>query len=176
MKDLSFKENALFFKKLKTIFFEYYKQGFLFGHYILNRGLYFTKEELRSSILEDFKLFFENNREKHFSTLQNSVKPFNLKSLNLSDIIVDKSDKDPVEYPKSGKILTKCPLCKKTIYAKDIDFTNIELSKINNFPFDYIFIHSNREYPPHALLMYFDAQYNIRGRKVVKFINIKKSE
>ncbi|TXT61912.1 MAG: hypothetical protein BAJALOKI1v1_1080014 [Promethearchaeota archaeon] len=162
-------------KKLKSICFEYYKQGFLFGHYILNNGLYMSKEQLKSLILEDYKLFFDSHNDEHLSIIQNNTKEPNSYRLTFSDLIKENGKDKSIPHPQlnPNKILTICPLCNKTIYASEIDFEDIDLSKLNSYPFDYVYVHSTEKYPLHALLMYFDAHLNVRGRKVAKFTNIK---
>jgi len=173
MKEIILNKDDSFFKKLKSIFFEYYKQGFLFGHYILNNRSCLTKEKLKSLILEDFKPFFENRKGDHLNILQNRKKKLDSSPLNFSDIIAENGNNYPITHPKPDKILTICPLCEKKICANDIIIEEIELSKIKTFPFNYIYIHSYKKYPPHALLIYFDAHLNVRGRKVAKFTNLK---
>ncbi len=173
MKEILLNKDNNFFKKLKALFFEYYKQGFLFGHYILNNGLYLTKEKLKASILGDFKHFYRHRKADQFNSLKNEEKKMNSSKLNFSDIIIEKGNNSSIIKIKSEKLLTTCPLCEKKIYVKDIDFEGIDFSKINNFPFDYLHIHSSEKYPFHALLIYFDAQLNVRWRKVAKFTNLK---
>jgi len=173
MKEIVLNQDSNFFKKLKSIFFEYYKQGFLYGHYILNNGSYLTKGKLKSSILEDFNFFFEDRKDNQFTNLKNSKKQLNSSKLNFSDIILENGNKSSKIQPKAEKILTICPLCEKKICAKDINIEEIELSKIKIFPFNYIYIHSHNQFSPHALIIYFDAHFNVRGREVAKFTNLK---
>lgn len=161
------------FNQLKPTLFEFYKQGFLFSNFVLNGGLAPSKSELKMLIIEDFKDFFEQNLEEHLLKLNDQTNSDKPKELNLSDIIKTSEDSAQALKPEMDKVLTTCPLCSKQILASDINLEKIDLSKINNFPFDYIHIHSNGEHPPHALLMYFDAHFKVRGRKVPKFTNLK---
>jgi hypothetical protein len=136
---------------------------------------YLSKEQLKSLILEDFKFFFEDRKRTQFNTLQNSKNQYKSSTLNFSDIILENDNKPSIIQPEPGKILTICPLCKKKVFAKDINIEEIDLSKIKTFPFNYIYIHSYNKYSPHALLIYFDAHFNVRGREVAKFTNLKKN-
>ena len=164
-------KDILLVKKLKSTFFEYYKQGFLFSSFILNGGLFPSKKELKNLIMEDFRDFFERSLEEHYLSIQDKNEPQKPVELNLSDIISSNGGSKKFQ-PEFDKKLTTCPLCSKEIYGNDVNLNEIDLSKISNFPFDYIHIHSHGDFPPHALLMYFDAHFKVRGRKVPKFTNL----
>ncbi len=166
-------KDTVIVKSLRPIFFEFYKQGFLFSNFVLNGGLFTSKNDLKNLIIEEFKEFFEQNLEENCFNLQDRNTKKNSKDLNLSDIIANTGESEKVIAPELDKILTTCPLCSKEIYAKDINLEQIDITKINNFPFDYIHVHSHGDFPPHALLMYFDAHFKVRGRKVPKFTNLR---
>jgi hypothetical protein len=73
----------------------------------------------------------------------------------------------------SGKLLCICPLCKKNIYGKDIDITEIDPTKIEKWPLTFIHCHTNNGYPLHALTLYLDANFSIRGREASGFLKIQ---
>lgn len=160
-------------KKLRTIFFEYYKQGFLFGNFVFNGNLLPTKVELKNLLLEDYIDFFDTNAKIHFDKLMQDNNKKESTELSVSDIIRDGKKVNGIDPSVLENKLTTCPLCNKDIYAQDVNLEDIDLSSVNNFPFDYIHVHSHGSHPPHALLMYFDAQFKVRGRKVPKFTNLK---
>ncbi|MHA1986285.1 MAG: hypothetical protein ACW98D_06585 [Promethearchaeota archaeon] len=72
------------------------------------------------------------------------------------------------------KILTVCPVCQKRIYGKDIDIQKIDTSKINHWPLRYIHCHTNNNVPLHALTIYLDNNFTVRGNEVSSFIKIEK--
>ena len=165
------KQKDPLFQKFQTLFFEYYKQGFLFSNFISNGGISISsKEELKGLILEDFKDYFEDYHEEHFAKLSSDKRE---EKLSLSEIISERPSKMKEGALKERR-LTKCPECGKQIYTRDIEAEKIDLSKISNFPFSYIHVHSHDGKGPHALLMYFDANLTVRGRKVPKFTNLNR--
>jgi hypothetical protein len=132
-----------------------------------------TKNQLKSLILDDFKFFFESNCKNQLKELQNKVSSNTFHKLKLSDIIMDETKERNMNNPSPNKTLIICPLCKKQIKGSDINFEKIDITQIKNFPFAYVHIHSNKKNSPHAILLYFDAQLKIRGKKVAKFTNIR---
>ncbi len=73
----------------------------------------------------------------------------------------------------SSKLLCVCPLCKKYIYGKDIDITKIDLSKIKRWPLSIVHCHAHNKHPLHALTIYLDANFSIRGREASGFLKIQ---
>ncbi|TXT57996.1 MAG: hypothetical protein BAJALOKI2v1_480024 [Promethearchaeota archaeon] len=71
------------------------------------------------------------------------------------------------------KLLTICPICGKQIYGRDIDITNIDLSKISKWPFRYTHCHSNRSNPMHAVTLYLDSNFAVRGKEISEFLKIQ---
>jgi len=66
-----------------------------------------------------------------------------------------------------------CPLCKKNIYGKDIDITEIDTSNIKRWPFSIVYCHAHNNNSLHALIIYLDANFSIRGREVSGFLKIQ---
>ncbi len=71
------------------------------------------------------------------------------------------------------KLLTTCPICKKRLYGKDIDITNINTEKINQWPLRYIHCHTHNDVPLHALTLYLDSDFSVRAREASDFIIIQ---
>ncbi|MHA2184859.1 MAG: hypothetical protein ACXAAI_07645 [Promethearchaeota archaeon] len=71
------------------------------------------------------------------------------------------------------KLLTICPVCKKRIYGRDIDILNIDTSKISHWPLRYIHCHANNNFPLHALTIYLDNNFSVRGNEVSNFLKIE---
>ena len=71
------------------------------------------------------------------------------------------------------KLLTICPACKKRIYGKDIDILKIDPSKVNHWPLRYTHCHSNKNIPMHALTLFIDSGFSVRGNEVSNFIKIE---
>ncbi|MFW9773547.1 MAG: hypothetical protein ACFFEO_15460 [Candidatus Thorarchaeota archaeon] len=71
------------------------------------------------------------------------------------------------------KLLTICPVCNKRIYGKDIDILNIDKSKVNHWPLRYIHCHTNKDVPIHALTIFLDANFSVRGNEVSNFVKIE---
>ncbi|MFW9773969.1 MAG: hypothetical protein ACFFEO_17590 [Candidatus Thorarchaeota archaeon] len=71
------------------------------------------------------------------------------------------------------KLLTICPVCNKRIYGKDIDILNIDISKINHWPLRYIHCHKNNDVAVHALTIFLDTNFSVRGKEVSKFVKIE---
>ncbi|MFW9894201.1 MAG: hypothetical protein ACFFD7_00175 [Candidatus Thorarchaeota archaeon] len=72
------------------------------------------------------------------------------------------------------KLLIVCPVCQKRIYGKDIDILRIDTSKISHWPLRYVHLHSNNNKPIHALTIYLDNNFAVRGNEVSNFIKIEK--
>lgn len=159
-----------FYDRFKTIFFEFYKQGFIASNY--NRiNFYQSKEQLKKFIQQDFKYFFDNNANNFLLQLQDGKRE-SPNELKTSDIIIENKS-GPIIFPQPDIILVTCPLCDKKILSKEINFEKIDLSHILVYPFPYLYVHhSDGDAFPHALLIYFDAHFKVRGKKVIKFSNL----
>ena len=72
------------------------------------------------------------------------------------------------------KLLTICPICKRPIYGKDIDISKIKKSKITHWPITYTHCHSDGTTPLHAITLYLDANFSVRGEEVSHFVKIQK--
>jgi hypothetical protein len=70
------------------------------------------------------------------------------------------------------KLLTTCPVCGKKIYGRDIDIDKINKDHISNWPVRYTHCHSHEGMPTHALTMYLDANFAVRGRESSEFLKI----
>jgi hypothetical protein len=70
------------------------------------------------------------------------------------------------------KLLTICPMCGKKIYGRDIDINKIQQQKIEKYPFRYIHCHSHGT-QTHAITMYLDSHFAVRGKEVADFIKIE---
>ena len=74
------------------------------------------------------------------------------------------------------KLMTVCPICKKQIYGRDIDIPSIEKSrsKIDHWPLRYVHCHDNNNFPMHALMIYIDANFSVRGLETSNFVKIQR--
>lgn len=70
------------------------------------------------------------------------------------------------------KLLTICPICGKKIYGKDIDIEKIKKDHIKQWPVRYTHCHTHKETPIHALTMYLDANFAVRGKESSEFVKI----
>jgi len=71
------------------------------------------------------------------------------------------------------KLIATCPTCNKQIYGEDIDISNINTKKIQNWPFRYIHCHAHNDVPLHALTLYLDADFSVRAREVSDYFKIQ---
>ena len=71
------------------------------------------------------------------------------------------------------KLLCICPTCKRRIFGADIDIANLDLTKIKKWPLSFIHCHRDKNHPLHALTIYIDANFAIRGRQVTEFVKIQ---
>ncbi|MBA7663951.1 hypothetical protein ES703_71999 [subsurface metagenome] len=74
------------------------------------------------------------------------------------------------------KLLIICPVCQKRIYGKDIDILKIDASKIDHWPLRYIHCHTSNNVPLHALTLYLNSGFSVRGNEVSNFIKIEYQE
>jgi hypothetical protein len=72
------------------------------------------------------------------------------------------------------QLLTICPICKKPIYGKDIGITKIDKSKIKHWPLRYTICHEYGKNSMHALTIYLDNNFHVRGNEISDFIQIEK--
>lgn len=70
------------------------------------------------------------------------------------------------------KLLTICPVCGKQIYGKDIDVEKIDTERIKSWPIRYTHCHAHKGMPLHALTMYLDANFAVRGKEYSEFLKI----
>ena len=73
------------------------------------------------------------------------------------------------------KLISICPTCGKQIYGRDIDISQIEKtkSKIDHWPIRYVHCHTYERFPMHALLIYIDANFSVRGEESSNFVKIQ---
>ncbi|MHA2391303.1 MAG: hypothetical protein ACXAEX_04985 [Promethearchaeota archaeon] len=71
------------------------------------------------------------------------------------------------------KLLIICPVCNKRIYGEDIDILNIDRSKVSHWPLRYIHCHTNNNVPFHALTIFLDANFSVRGNEVSNFVKVE---
>ncbi|MFX1304035.1 MAG: hypothetical protein ACFFBV_05000 [Promethearchaeota archaeon] len=74
------------------------------------------------------------------------------------------------------KLLVICPVCKKRIYGKDIDILKIDISKINHWPLRYTHCHAYNNTPLHAITLFLDEDFSVRGNEISNFIKIDSQE
>ncbi len=72
------------------------------------------------------------------------------------------------------KLLAICPICNKQVYGNDINLSSIDKNRITHWPLPYVYCHSHKNGPMHALTMYLDANFAVRAREVSNFITIQK--
>ena len=84
-----------------------------------------------------------------------------------------KEMKNETRHLLMKKLLTICPICGKQIFGRDIDILNIDKSKISNWPFRYTHCHSNRKGPLHAVTLYLDSNFAVRGKEISQYVKIQ---
>ena len=72
------------------------------------------------------------------------------------------------------KLFTICPVCKKKIYGRDIDILKIDTLKITYWPLRYIHCHTNNGVPLHALTIFIDSNFSVRGNEVSNYLKIER--
>ncbi|TFG00209.1 MAG: hypothetical protein EU541_02895 [Promethearchaeota archaeon] len=172
MINVQIKDKHDFLEKFKYPLFECYKQGFLFSNFI-NESLIYDPDQVKGAIIDDFTWFFEKNGSQLISKLKDGEDVPSKTELQLTDLILGEGEENQLELSKLDELLATCPACGKKIYPTDIDLKKINFSEITNFPFPYLHIHSQENCIPHALLMYIDRHFKVRGRKVIKFLNVE---
>ena len=73
------------------------------------------------------------------------------------------------------KLIAICPICGKQIYGRDIDISQIQKSKskIDQWPIRYVHCHAHEHFPMHALMIYIDANFSVRGEEYSNFVKIQ---
>ncbi len=66
------------------------------------------------------------------------------------------------------KLLAICPLCKKTIFGRDVDFSQIQNENCAHYPIRYDHAHEQKGFPKHSLTLYIDANFAVRGQEIKK--------
>lgn len=74
------------------------------------------------------------------------------------------------------KLLAICPVCKKRIYGKDIDILKIDIPKINHWPLRYTHCHAYNHISLHAITLFLDKDFSVRGNEVSNFVKIDSLE
>lgn len=64
------------------------------------------------------------------------------------------------------KLMAICPACKKMIYGRDIDFSQLKRDQIRSFPVDYRHSHSHEADNPHILTLRIDANFAVRDSEI----------
>ena len=78
------------------------------------------------------------------------------------------SDETVFIVKKNNKIHTECPICKEKVnFGVELE----HLNKVKQFPFAHIHLHGN---PIHALIVYIDSSFSIRGVEGCDSIEVKK--
>ncbi|MFX1411499.1 MAG: hypothetical protein ACFFA6_14200 [Promethearchaeota archaeon] len=72
------------------------------------------------------------------------------------------------------KLLTICPICKRPVYGRDIEILKIDKSMIKRWSLKYTFCHSHNKGSLHAITIYLDAIFTVRGNEISDFIKIEK--
>jgi hypothetical protein len=83
------------------------------------------------------------------------------------------------------KLLCTCPICQKRIYNTTLGLEKIDLSRINQFPFAYTYVHSCESgaaqnsmdqneiiQAQHAVTLFFDANLTVRGLEHSPWVKI----
>ena len=64
----------------------------------------------------------------------------------------------------TNKLLGSCPICQQKIYGGTLGLNEIEIDKIESFPFGYTYVHRHNEtHNPHAITLFFDSDLRVRG-------------
>ncbi len=183
--DLEDEHSKKFFQNLLL---EYFKQGFLYSSYEINGGWEPTsdisdekalKEELQyfiDYIKGGFRNYIKNAwKEQLLSLLQESPisETQSVKERILEKVEEKKKLMEMINENGNEKPITECQLCKRRIYLSELELENIDLSLIDNFPFPYIHVHADNGNHTHALLMYLDKDFKVRGRKPAQFLKIQ---
>ncbi|MBN1801938.1 MAG: hypothetical protein JW891_10555 [Candidatus Lokiarchaeota archaeon] len=74
-----------------------------------------------------------------------------------------------------SRLLTICPQCKKHIYGKDLNLSEIDKSTVRSWPMPYVYCHLGEKGTIHALTMYLDASFTVRAREVSEHVSIQEN-
>lgn len=72
------------------------------------------------------------------------------------------------------KLMAICPVCGMLIFGRDIDLSHLDPANINHWPVSYTHCHSHKEVPMHALTLYLDSNFSVRGSEVSNYVKIQK--
>ncbi|MGV9173007.1 MAG: hypothetical protein ACOC44_13510 [Promethearchaeia archaeon] len=74
------------------------------------------------------------------------------------------------------KLMSVCPLCGKKIHGRDIDIDGLaeQKSNITRWPVPYTHCHCHENGKMHALTLYLDANFAVRGQEISEFVKIQK--
>ena len=76
---------------------------------------------------------------------------------------------NPSEFKKHYDLSQKCPICNKQIeFGVEQGF----LEKVERYPYPHMILHGN---PIHALIVYIDADFRIRGIETAQSIEIQRN-
>ena len=73
------------------------------------------------------------------------------------------------ELKRHSELSQKCPVCHKEIH---FGVEHGILEKVNRYPYPHIILHGN---PLHALVVYIDADFRIRGIETAQSIEIQRN-
>ena len=181
-------DDAFSKKKFQNLFLESFKQGFLYSTYEINGEWepsssvtddQSLKEELQyflDYIKNGFKAYIQRTWKEqvlNFLEQTDSQQPDTVEKKILEKVEAKKKLKEAPSEKDSEKPITECQLCKRRIYLSELGLDSIDISSINNFPFPYIHIHGHHGNHQHALLMYLDREFKVRGRKPSEFLKIQ---
>ncbi len=82
--------------------------------------------------------------------------------------MIDKSLSSEDRLILMRKLLAICPLCKKTIFGRDVDLSQFQNEETTHFPVRYVHTHEQKGFPKHALTLYIDANFAVRGQEIKK--------
>ena len=72
------------------------------------------------------------------------------------------------------KLLVICPVCRKPIHGRDIDINKIDKNNVHHWPLTFTHCHTYNQVPLHALTVFLDSNFSVRGKQVSNFIKIQK--
>jgi len=171
-----FQEEDSAYKVIKAILLDFFTSGFQSSNYVMNGQFSPESREEMEFVLQSLQGDFEDLFARNFNTIirelssrTNHIAKMDLKKKYLKEVEESDKIKEINKRSQNGKVLTVCPRCQKKIYTIDIDE-----SKIKRFPMSYIDVHSHKNHPEHALLIYIDAQGKCRGRGNIDVVTIEK--
>jgi len=173
-----FQEKDSAYKVIKAILLDFFTSGFQSSNYVMNGQFSPESRQEMEFVLQSLQSDFEELFARNFNTIISElssrsahIAKMDLKKKYLKEVEESDKVKEINKRSENGKVLTVCPRCQKKIYAIDIDE-----SKIKRFPMSYIDVHSYKNHPEHALLIYIDAQGKCRGRGNIDVVTIEKDQ